>query len=36
MPIAQAVVALLDGQIQPVQAVALLMGREPTAELELV
>ena len=33
MPIAQAVVALLDGQIQPAQAVALLMGREPTAEL---
>ncbi|MDO9167364.1 MAG: NAD(P)H-dependent glycerol-3-phosphate dehydrogenase [Rhodoferax sp.] len=33
MPIAQAVVALLDGQIQPVEAVALLMGREPTAEL---
>ena len=33
MPIAQAVVALLDGQIQPAEAVALLMGREPTAEL---
>ncbi len=33
MPIAQAVVALLDGQIKPTQAVALLMGREPTAEL---
>lgn len=33
MPIAKAVVALLDGQIQPVEAVALLMGREPTAEL---
>lgn len=33
MPIAQAVVALLDGQLQPAQAVALLMGREPTAEL---
>ena len=33
MPIAQAVVALLDGQIQPAQAVALLMGREPTTEL---
>lgn len=33
MPIAQAVVALLDGQIQPIEAVALLMGREPTAEL---
>lgn len=34
MPIAQAVVALLDGQIQPAQAVALLMGREPTAEVD--
>ncbi|MDP2369028.1 NAD(P)H-dependent glycerol-3-phosphate dehydrogenase [Rhodoferax sp.] len=33
MPIAQAVVALLDGQIQPAQALGLLMGREPTAEL---
>ena len=33
MPIAQAVVALLDGQIQAPQAVALLMAREPTAEL---
>jgi len=33
MPIAQAVVALLDGQMAPVQAVARLMGREPTAEL---
>jgi glycerol-3-phosphate dehydrogenase (NAD(P)+) len=33
MPITQAVVALLDGQIQPNQAVELLMGREPTAEL---
>ena len=32
MPIAQAVVALLDGSIQAKQAVALLMGREPTAE----
>ena len=32
MPIAQAVVALLDGSIQATQAVALLMGREPTAE----
>ena len=32
MPIAQAVVALLDGRITPVQAVAGLMGREPTAE----
>lgn len=33
MPIAQAVVALLDGQIKPPQAIALLMGREPTVEL---
>lgn len=32
MPIAQGVVALLDGQIKPEQAVALLMGRGPTAE----
>ncbi len=33
MPIAQNVVALLDGRIQSAQAVALLMGRDPTAEL---
>lgn len=33
MPIAQAVVALLAGQIQAREAVALLMGREPTTEL---
>ncbi|MBK6293519.1 MAG: NAD(P)-dependent glycerol-3-phosphate dehydrogenase [Rhodoferax sp.] len=33
MPIAEAVVALLDGQIRPHQAVGLLMGREPTMEL---
>ena len=33
MPIAQAVVDLLDGQMTPRQAVARLMGREPTAEL---
>lgn len=33
MPISQAVVALLDGQLRPDQAVGLLMGREPTAEL---
>jgi glycerol-3-phosphate dehydrogenase (NAD(P)+) len=33
MPIAQAVVALLDGQLTPQQAVVQLMGREPTAEL---
>jgi glycerol-3-phosphate dehydrogenase (NAD(P)+) len=32
MPIAQAVVALLDGQLTPMQAVAALMGREATAE----
>lgn len=32
MPIAQAVVALLDGQLSPAQAVAALMGREPTFE----
>ncbi len=33
MPIAQGVVALLDGQLQPIEAVALLMEREPTVEL---
>jgi glycerol-3-phosphate dehydrogenase (NAD(P)+) len=33
MPIAQGVVALLDGHMAPAQAVARLMGREPTAEL---
>jgi glycerol-3-phosphate dehydrogenase (NAD(P)+) len=33
MPIAQAVVALLDGQIRPEQAVATLMGRDPANEL---
>ncbi len=32
MPIAQAVVDLLDGQLKPAQAVATLMGRGPTAE----
>ncbi|AEG94183.1 NAD(P)H-dependent dihydroxyacetone-phosphate reductase [Ramlibacter tataouinensis TTB310] len=32
MPIARAVVALLDGQLQPGQAVTTLMGREPAAE----
>jgi len=32
MPISQAVVALLDGQLTPAQAVAALMGREPTLE----
>lgn len=32
MPIAQGVVDLLDGHLQPAQAVAALMAREPTAE----
>jgi len=32
MPIAQSVVELLDGRLQPAQAVAALMGRDPTAE----
>ena len=32
LPISQAVVALLDGQITPAQAVATLMGREATSE----
>lgn len=32
MPIAQSVVALLDGKIQPAEAVALLMERDPTTE----
>jgi glycerol-3-phosphate dehydrogenase (NAD(P)+) len=32
MPIAQSVLALLDGQIQPAQAVAALMGRGPASE----
>ncbi|MDP3169050.1 MAG: NAD(P)H-dependent glycerol-3-phosphate dehydrogenase [Polaromonas sp.] len=32
MPISEAVVALLDGQIQPAEAVALLMGRDPADE----
>jgi glycerol-3-phosphate dehydrogenase (NAD(P)+) len=27
------VVALLDGKLQPAEAVAMLMGRGPTAEL---
>jgi glycerol-3-phosphate dehydrogenase (NAD(P)+) len=34
MPISQGVVALLDGMVTPAQAVAALMGREPTAELD--
>ncbi|MDW5443873.1 NAD(P)H-dependent glycerol-3-phosphate dehydrogenase [Polaromonas sp. SM01] len=33
MPISRGVVALLDGQMQPAEAVAALMGRDPTAEL---
>jgi glycerol-3-phosphate dehydrogenase (NAD(P)+) len=33
MPITRCVVALLDGELQPAQAVALLMGRGPAAEL---
>jgi len=32
MPISEAVVALLEGQLQPVQAVAALMGRDPKDE----
>jgi glycerol-3-phosphate dehydrogenase (NAD(P)+) len=32
MPIAEAVVELLDGRLQPAQAVAELMRREPAAE----
>ncbi len=32
MPITECVVALLDGQLKPAEAVALLMGREPVAE----
>ncbi|WP_427915209.1 NAD(P)H-dependent glycerol-3-phosphate dehydrogenase [Ramlibacter sp. MMS24-I3-19] len=32
MPITRAVVALLDGQLRPAQAVAQLMGRDPAAE----
>ncbi|MEO8020703.1 NAD(P)H-dependent glycerol-3-phosphate dehydrogenase [Polaromonas sp.] len=33
MPISEAVVALLDGQVKPAAAVAALMGRDPAAEL---
>jgi len=33
MPIAQAVVALLDGHLSAAQVVASLMGRDPTVEL---
>jgi len=32
MPIAKGVVELLDGRLRPAEAVAALMGREPTAE----
>jgi glycerol-3-phosphate dehydrogenase (NAD(P)+) len=32
MPIARSVVELLDGRMQPAQAVAALMGRGPTVE----
>jgi glycerol-3-phosphate dehydrogenase (NAD(P)+) len=32
MPIAESVLALLDGRLQPQQAVAALMGREPAAD----
>ena len=34
MPIARAVVALLDGQLTAPQAVAALMDREPTSEAD--
>ena len=34
MPIAQSVVALLDGKLAPSEAVAVLMEREPKAELD--
>ena len=34
MPIAQSVVALLDGKLKPSEAVALLMEREPKTEME--
>jgi glycerol-3-phosphate dehydrogenase (NAD(P)+) len=33
LPITQTVVALLEGQLQPAQGLALLMGRDPRAEL---
>ncbi|MDH6183933.1 NAD(P)H-dependent glycerol-3-phosphate dehydrogenase [Polaromonas sp. CG_23.6] len=36
MPIAQSVVDLLDGRLQAAEAVALLMEREPTTELDLL
>ncbi len=34
MPISEAVVALLEGQLQPAQAVAALMGRDPKDEAQ--
>ncbi len=34
MPISSGVVALLDGQLQPAQAVAALMGRDPKDEAQ--
>lgn len=34
MPIAQSVVALLDGKLKPAEAVAILMEREPRTELD--
>ena len=34
MPIAQSVVALLDGKLKPSEAVAMLMEREPKTEME--
>ena len=33
MPITDCVVALLDGRLKPVEAVAALMGRDPKGEL---
>ena len=36
MPIAQSVVDLLDGRLQAAEAVALLMERDPTTELDLL
>ena len=33
MPIARAVVALLDGELHPAEAVATLMGRDPVSEI---
>nr|MBP6375522.1 glycerol-3-phosphate dehydrogenase [Giesbergeria sp.] len=32
MPISEAVVALLDGQLQPLKALAALMDRDPKGE----